>query len=46
MRQQWFGRPLVTLMGSVILLGLTLGTAVKFGRLAIAQVPSPLHHLL
>ncbi|MBD1870760.1 serpin family protein [Cyanobacteria bacterium FACHB-471] len=41
MSQQWFGRPLIALVGGTILLGLTLGTAVKFGRQAIAQSPSP-----
>lgn len=41
MSQQWFSRPLVTLIGSIILLGLTIGTAVKVGRQAIAQSPSP-----
>jgi serine protease inhibitor len=41
MSQQWFGRPLIALIGGMILLGLTLGTAVKFGRQAIAQSPSP-----
>ncbi|MBD2058503.1 serpin family protein [Oculatella sp. FACHB-28] len=41
MSQQWFGRPLIALVGGMILLGLTLGTAVKFGRQAIAQSPSP-----
>ncbi|MBD1998640.1 serpin family protein [Leptolyngbya sp. FACHB-541] len=39
MSQQWFGRPLIALAGGMILLGLTLGTAVKFGRQAIAQSP-------
>jgi serpin B len=41
MRQQWFDRPLITLMGGMILLGLTFGTAVQFRRQAIAQAPSP-----
>lgn len=41
MSQQWFGRPLITLIGGMILLGLTLGTAFKLSRQAIAQSPSP-----
>jgi serine protease inhibitor len=41
MSQQWFGRPLITLIGGMILLGLTLGTAFKVSRQAIAQSPSP-----
>lgn len=41
MSQQWFGRPLITLIGGMILLGLTLGTAFKLGKQAIAQSPSP-----
>jgi serpin B len=40
MNQQWFSRPLMTLIGSIILLSLTTGTAVKVGGQAIAQSPS------